>query len=67
MINKFTILNDINKMFHQTLTKTEVKSEHLHCTINETKRIKKTPPHFLELQIGIRPTLRTPSDVQALL
>lgn len=37
MINKYTILNDINKMFHQTLAKTEVKSAHLHCTTNKTK------------------------------
>lgn len=37
-------------MFHQTLPKTEVKPEYLHCTVNETKRIikkKKKTKHLI--------------------
>lgn len=43
-------------MFHQTLPKTEVKPEYLHCTVNETKRIikKKKKPNTSFLRTANR-------------
>lgn len=62
-MNKFTILNDISTNVSSSPCQDRSESAHLHCKINETKRIKKTNS-FLRTSKK-RSTLRISSGVQA--